>query len=417
MKQKHFGYLNMPASTAQSNSGRSLTRLESWLLESLWRIMHQPPIQIKLWDGTVIGAPGEHCPRLVIKNRKMLWRFLLNPNINFGDGYSGGEIDVEGDMIGLMEAVFSARPSLQDSSWIQRYALNRPRLVRRNTLSGSRDNIQHHYDLGNEFYRMWLDEEMLYTCAYFTDPAISLEAAQIAKMEHVCRKLRLKPGEKVVEAGCGWGALSLYMARHYGVQVKAFNVSRQQIQWARERASHAGLSGQVEFIEDDYRNVSGEFDVFVSVGMLEHVGRDNYAQMGQVIHRCLNSNGRGLLHSIGQLESRPMNGWIEKRIFPGAYPPTLSEMAKLFEPWKLEVVDVENLRLHYAKTLEHWLARFDAHHEQVAAMYDTAFTRAWRLYLVGSIAHFNIGALQLYQLVFNRASNNDIPWTRDYLYH
>jgi cyclopropane-fatty-acyl-phospholipid synthase len=319
-------------------------------------------------------------------------------------------------MVRFMEAVFSSRPSLHESSWVQRYALNRPRLVRQNTLSGSRNNIHHHYDLGNEFYRLWLDEEMLYTCAYFPESDMSLEAAQLAKMEHVCRKLRLKPGEQVVEAGCGWGALSLYMARQYGVHVKAFNVSQEQIQWARQRAENEGLGGQVEFIEDDYRTVSGQFDVFVSVGMLEHVGRDNYAEMGRVINDCLKPDGRGLLHSIGQLESRPMNGWIEKRIFPGAYPPTLSEMTKLFEPWKLEVADVENLRLHYAKTLEHWLERFESHAEKVAAMYDEAFVRAWRLYLVGSIAHFNIGALQLYQVVFNRASNNDLPWSREHLY-
>ncbi|MGD8592679.1 MAG: cyclopropane-fatty-acyl-phospholipid synthase family protein [Gammaproteobacteria bacterium] len=416
MKSKQSGYLNLPANDVKQTVNRSPSRLELWLLESLWRVLQKPPMQLKLWEGTAVGAQSDDVPRLVIKSPKMLWRFLLNPNINFGDGYSAGEIEVEGDLVRFMEAIFSSRPSLHDSNWFQRYALNRPRLVRRNTLGGSRDNIHHHYDLGNDFYRLWLDEEMLYTCAYFPDPEMSLEAAQVAKMEHVCRKLRLRPGEHVVEAGCGWGALSLYMAKHHGVQVKAFNVSQQQMQWARERAQREGLSEQVEFIVDDYRNVSGAFDVFVSIGMLEHVGRDNYAQMGQVIDRCLKRNGRGLVHSIGQLESRPMNGWIEKRIFPGAYPPTLSEIARMFEPWKLEVTDVENLRLHYAKTLEHWLARFESNIEPIAAMYDTSFTRAWRLYLVGSLAHFNIGALQLFQVAFNRATNNDIPWTRASLY-
>jgi len=417
MKQKQFGYLNLPANNkVEQTKKRSPNGTELRLLEFLWRIMQKPKLQLKLWDGTVVGSDEENVPKLVINSPKMLWRFLMNPNISFGDGYSAGEIDVEGDMLHFMEAVFSSRPSLHDSNWIQRYALNRPRLVRRNTLGGSRDNIHHHYDLGNEFYRLWLDEEMLYTCAYFPDPGMSLEAAQIAKMEHVCRKLRLTPGEQVVEAGCGWGALSLYMARRYGVSVKAFNVSREQMQWARERAKREGLANQVEFITDDYRNVSGAFDVFVSVGMLEHVGRENYAEMGHVIDRCLKDQGRGLVHSIGQLESRPMNGWIEKRIFPGAYPPTLSEITKLFEPWKLEVTDVENLRLHYAKTLEHWLARFETHAQQIAMTYDAAFARAWRLYLVGSLAHFNIGALQLYQVVFNRVSNNNLPWSRAHLY-
>ena len=415
MKQKPFAPLNLPAAEIKQQ-GNPANPLEIRLLEFFWKAMRQPPIQIKLWDGTVLGASGEGVPAMVIHSRKTLWRFLLNPNINFGDDYSGGAIDIEGDMVRFMEAVFSSRPTLQQSHWIKRYLLNRPRLVRRNNLGGSRGNISHHYDLGNEFYRLWLDKELLYTCAYFPDPSMTLEAAQMAKMDHVCHKLHLQPGDEVVEAGCGWGALSLHMARRFGVRVKAYNVSKEQIKWARERARQEGLSSQVEFVEDDYRNISGVYDVFVSVGMLEHVGRDNYSHIGEVINRCLKPNGRGLLHSIGQLEPRPMTGWIEKRIFPGAYPPTLSEMIKLFEPWQLAVVDVENLRLHYAKTLQHWLSRFEDHTDQITAMYDPAFTRAWRLYLVGSIAHFNIGALHLYQVVFNRATNNDVPWSRAHLY-
>ena len=159
---------------------------------------------------------------------------------------------------------------------------------------------------------------MLYTCAYFPSPEVSLEEAQTAKMELVCRKLWLKPGETVVEAGCGWGALALYMARHYGVTVKAYNVSREQIRTARERAKAEGLEARVEFIEDDYRTIRGQFDVFASIGMLEHVGANHYRQLGEVIHRCLRPAGRGILHTIGRDYPGRLNAWIERRIFPGA---------------------------------------------------------------------------------------------------
>ena len=163
---------------------------------------------------------------------------------------------------------------------------------------------------------------MAYTCAYYPTAAATLDEAQVAKMDHVCRKLRLQSGETVVEAGCGWGTLALHMARHYGVRVRAFNISREQIAYARERAARAGLSGQVEYVEDDYRNISGRFDAFVSVGMLEHVGVENYETWAAVIRRALGGRGRGLIHSIGRNYPAPLQPWIEKRIFPGAYPPS-----------------------------------------------------------------------------------------------
>jgi cyclopropane-fatty-acyl-phospholipid synthase len=237
-------------------------------------------------------------------------------------------------------------------------------------------------------------------------------------MDLVCRKLRLGPGDKVVEAGCGWGALALHMARHYGAEVKAFNISTEQIRYGRERARAEGLAGRVEFIEDDYRNIRGRFDAFVSVGMLEHVGKEKYAALRAVIDRCLTPEGsRGLLHFIGRDRQRPLNPWIRRRIFPGAYPPTLREALEwIFEPAGLSVLDVENLRLHYARTLVHWLGRFENGVEQVRAMFGEPFVRAWRLYLAGSEAAFATGWMQLFQVVFTRTGENDVPWTRDHLY-
>jgi cyclopropane-fatty-acyl-phospholipid synthase len=245
---------------------------------------------------------------------------------------------------------------------------------------------------------------------------MTIEQAQLAKMEHVCRKLRLKAGDRVVEAGCGWGGLARYMARTHGVTVRAYNISREQVSYARERARREGLDGVVEYVEEDYRNIHGEYDAFVSVGMLEHVGTANYAELGEVIHRALAPTGRGLIHSIGRNRPELMNSWIEKRIFPGAYPPTLREMMEIFEPRAFSVLDIENLRLHYALTLRHWLERFEQQAEHIARMYDEAFVRAWRLYLAGSMAAFTASSLQLFQVVFTRGRNNELAWSRAHVY-
>ena len=232
-------------------------------------------------------------------------------------------------------------------------------------------------------------------------------------MERVCRKLQLKPGDRVVEAGCGWGALALFMASKYGVSVRAFNLSTEQIAYARSRAREEGLGGQVEFVHDDYRNLRGAYDVFVSVGMLEHVGLADYPTLGDVMDRSLGQCGRGLLHFIGRNRPAPLNPWIRKRIFPGAYPPALSEVfERVLEPHGFSVLDIENLRLHYAKTLEHWRERLNDRTGQVQNMFDETFVRAWQLYLAGSQAAFITGSMQLFQLVFARGTSNAIPWTR-----
>jgi cyclopropane-fatty-acyl-phospholipid synthase len=281
-----------------------------------------------------------------------------------------------------------------------------------------RDNVHHHYDLGNEFYRLWLDEQLVYTCAYFESPEQSLERAQVAKMDLVCRKLGLRPGETVIEAGCGWGALALHMARHHGVRVRAYNVSTEQIRWARDRAKREGLSGRVEFLEADYREIDGSCNVFVSVGMLEHVGRANYRELGQALARTLDrERGRGLLHFIGRDRAQPLDPWIRRRIFPGAYAPTLDEATSgVLAPARMSVLDVENLRPHYALTLKHWRERYERAMEEDRIGFDEQFRRTWKLYLAGSEASFRTGWLQLFQVVFAPSGSSAVPWTRAALY-
>jgi cyclopropane-fatty-acyl-phospholipid synthase len=316
-----------------------------------------------------------------------------------------GGIDVEGDLEALLEEVYRVSDAADPRRW---------RLGRHvNDLEAARHNVHHHYDLGNEFYRLWLDADLVYTCACFQTPDATLQEAQVAKMDLVCRKLHLRPGDHVVEAGCGWGALALHMARHYGVTVRAYNCSREQIAYARARAAREGLQGRVTFVEDDYRAIEGAADVFVSVGMLEHVGLADYPTLGRVIARTLTVDGRAFLHFIGRNSPAPLNAWIRRRIFPGAYAPTLGEVCQgVLEPQGFSLLDVENLRLHYALTLDHWRRRFEEAVDDVRALFDEPFVRAWRLYLAGSQASFRTGALQLFQIVFARGTSNAIPWRR-----
>ena len=257
---------------------------------------------------------------------------------------------------------------------------------------------------------------MVYSGAYFAEPAMTLDDAQRAKLDYVCRKLWLRPGRDGGRDRRRLGALALLMARDYGVTVKSFNISKPQLAFARRRAKAEGLDSRVEFIEDDYRNITGRFDALVSLGMLEHVGAAHYREFGRVADRCLGPAGRGLIQSIGQDQRSETSSWIERRIFPGAYPPTLRQMTDIFEPPGFSILDVENLRLHYAKTLRHWLDRFEASAGRVAAMFDRRFVRTWRLYLAGSCAAFTAGGLQLFQVVFARPGVNAIPWTRSRLY-
>lgn len=409
--------LNLPLQSTHVD--RAPHTHERWLVATLLRMAGSPPIRFRLWNDDVI-EPSEQPARftLHLADPKALYALVANPNLAFGDLYSAGRLDIEGDLSDLMETLYRTIHQAQQKwpRWLE--ALWRNHAPRAAGFSEARENIHHHYDLGNDFYRLWLDQaEMQYTCAYYERPDLSLEQAQLAKLEHVCRKLRLKPGMTVVEAGCGWGGLARYMARHYGVKVHAYNISREQTVYAREQARKQGLDTLIDYIEDDYRNIKGQYDAFVSIGMLEHVGKENYFALAETIKRSLKPKGIALIHSIGRNQPMLMNTWIEKRIFPGAYPPSIGEFMALCEHGDFSVLDVENLRLHYARTLNAWIERFDAAEEAICNMHDEYFTRAWRMYLAGSVAAFRAGSLQLFQVVFTHGDNNELPATRQDLYH
>jgi len=390
----------------------SESKIDRALLGLLRSLIKPAPLRLALGTPPSAVTPiSSATPTVWIRDRRTLLALLRHPQMNFGDLYSAGKIQVEGDLVDLM-----VRASAMPETVVSRFLSRVTAWFQANTLRGSRRNIHHHYDLSNDFYKLWLDPEMLYTCAYFPDENAGISEAQTAKMDLVCRKLWLKPGETVVEAGCGWGAMALHMARNYGVKVRAFNISHEQIAFARDRAAREGMSDRVEFVEDDYRNISGHYDVFVSIGMLEHVGKSNYPEFSRVIQRSIGDAGRGLLHFIGRNRPRLLNAWIRRRIFPGGYPPTLRDVADIFEPHDYAVLDVENLRQHYARTLEYWLSAYERHFDEVVARFDMTFARMWRLYLAGSAAAFHAGGLQLFQVLFAGRKCASQPWTRARLF-
>ena len=369
--------------------------LEARLLRRLLRQLGNPPIEFNLrWSGERVApagvSPVEH---VRIADRRTLFGLLLDPQIRFGDAYCSRPNRCRRGSGRISQPRCSRYSALwiSGTSIVSRLAghLHRPR---RNTLAGSRENIHRHYDLGNDFYALWLGETMAYTCAYYPTAQATLEQAQVAKMDHVCRKLRLSAADSVVEAGCGWGSLALHIAEPLWRQSAGF----QHLQGAdrvrapaRPRAGPGG-SGRVhrgrlpQHQRDPTTCSSRSACSNTSAG-------ENYPELGRVVQRSLTADGRGLIHSIGRNRPEPLHPWIERRIFPGAYPPSLGEMMQIFEPSSLSVLDVENIRLHYALTLRHWLERYEAAMESVRAMFDETFVRMWRLYLAGSIAAFETG--------------------------
>jgi cyclopropane-fatty-acyl-phospholipid synthase len=374
-------------------------------------------VRFELADGTAIGAErAAAVATLRFGDVRAPIALALDPDLALGDLYTSGRIEIEGSLVELL-ARTDRSPSNQGLAGAVR------RLLRigetgawRQALGRAAGNARHHYDVGNDFYALWLDDRMVYTCAYFQRPELTLEEAQLAKLDHVCRKLRLRPGQRVLELGCGWGALAIHMARRHGVSVRAYNVSREQVAWAREEAEKQGVAARVEFVLDDYRNASGRYDALASVGMLEHVGPGHYEELGRVIARTLAPEGLGLIHTIGRSRPQPLNRWVATRIFPNAHPPALSEMMRIFEPQDFAVLDVENLRRHYELTARHWLDRYQHHRRLIAERVPAQTVRAFELYLAGTVAAFRCAWMCLYQVVFSRAKNDAIPWTRADLY-
>ena len=362
---------------------------------------------------------GEPSLTVRVTDRKLLFDLARNPRLALGEAYMDGRLIVEdGTILDLMRLIVGAN-RWEDKS-PGRAALNKGKrpwkaLFRRNPADVSRRNVAHHYDVGNDLYRLFLDDDLQYSCAYYTDPANSLDQAQSDKKAHIAAKLYLKPGQRVLDIGCGWGGTALYLHRVAGVDVLGITLSEEQLKVARDRAEQAGVADKVRFELIDYRAVEGRFDRIVSVGMFEHVGAAHFDEFFAKCRELLTDDGVMLLHTIGKFgKSSSPDPFTDKYIFPGYHLPSLSSMCAASERARLITSDVETLRLHYAYTLGAWFDRTERAKAKIVAMYDERFFRLWEFYLAGALVGFESGTMCNYQIQYIR-DRRALPITRDFM--
>ena len=358
-----------------------------------------------------------------IHSRKALLAILINPRLNFGEAWVSGELTIEQGTLYDLMTLFSINGNLPRKgldSIMGAVNFIRRRTGQINPIKKSKSNVAHHYDLSNDFYSLWLDDDMQYSCAYFREASVSLAQAQRDKKAHIASKLKLEPEMRVLDIGSGWGGMAMTLARDYGVHVLGVTLSEQQLKLAQSRAEKAGLSHLVRFELRDYRHLkeqfAGKFDRIVSVGMFEHVGLPQYPIFFDHVRQLLTDDGIALLHTIGRNDGPGFtNAWIRKYIFPGGYSPALSEVTQVIEQSRLHLADVEVLRLHYAYTLRHWHQNFVKIRSKVREQFDEQFVRMWEFYLIGSEMAFRHGGHVVYQFQLSKQLET-VPLTRDYLY-
>ena len=364
------------------------------------------------------GGPGPS-QTIRLHDRSLHWRLLLNPKLAFGEAWMDEKITCEDgtiydvlDLLGRNLAHLEQHPS---QAWREKLGRLARLLHSYNPVGRSRRNVAHHYDLSGALYDLFLDKDRQYSCAYFGSDNDNLETAQANKKLHLAAKLRLEPGQKLLDIGSGWGGLALYLARIAGVDATGVTLSTEQHKMSQERAAAAGLSDRVRFFLRDYREQPGPFERIVSVGMFEHVGAAHYREYFRKVKELLTDDGIMLLHSIGRMEPPgSTNPWLRKYIFPGGYTPALSEVLRAVEDAGLWVTDMEILRLHYASTLREWRRRFAVNRQKVEALYDARFCRMWDFYLAGCEVAFRYMNQMVFQLQLTKRQDA-VPLTRDYI--
>ncbi len=370
------------------------------------------------------GTPEPGFPEVTIRfaDRGVALAIARNPALGAGESFMDGRLVIEeGDVRDLVELLTRNDPWEAGQNNLEPGLVSRGvgavklRLDRINMERRSKRNVAHHYDLSGRLYDLFLDRDKQYSCAYFTDPANTLEQAQEAKLAHIAAKLALRPGMRVLDIGCGWGGMALYLHKHFDVDVLGVTLSEEQLKVARERAAAAGVADRVRFELIDYRRVTGSFDRIVSVGMFEHVGPPQYRTFFRKCRDLLADEGVMLLHTIGRMGGPGItDDWTAKYIFPGGYNPALSEIVTAYEGLRLFPTDIEVLRVHYAWTLDHWYDRTVAAKDAIVALYDERFYRMWTFYLAGAAAAFRNGGLCNYQVQLAKGRTS-LPLTRDYM--
>ena len=386
------------------------------IVKSIAEHLSDRPFDLEYWDGEIIKY-GEGDPefKLIIKNFPSKKELLADPSVALGEAYMKGDIDIEGDLQKFFESIIRNKDSFMNKNTVFRLASK----IKAPSLMKSKKDIAHHYDIGNDFYSLWLDKTMSYSCGYFKSPTDTLYDAQMNKIHHILKKLNLKEGQHLLDIGCGWGYLIIEAAKLYKVKALGITLSEEQFKKAKERIKQEGLEDLVDVQLMDYRNLEKsnlEFDRIVSVGMAEHVGHTNLPLFFKNVDSVLKESGLFLLHNITNLVETEGNKWITTYIFPGGYLPTLREELNIAADINFRTLDVESLRLHYMKTLEEWCKNFMNHLNEERDMFDDEFLRMWHLYLATCAAAFHYWDIDIHQILFSKGINNTLPMTRKYLY-
>jgi cyclopropane-fatty-acyl-phospholipid synthase len=375
--------------------------LERWMMDqALSRLIKRGGLSVWYWDGTSVnyGPNPNRDVTVVFKTPAACRKVLLGGTVGLGEAYSEGSLDIEGPIEDLQKVMFDNIDSTRWFDFARQLAPNTA-----NRKATQQRQIQHHYDVGNDFYKMWLDESMTYSCAYFRDENDSLEVAQEQKRAHILRKLQLKPGMRVLDIGSGWGHLIADAVTKHDVEGVGITLSQEQLRHCREMVRERGLEGRLRFELINYQDLaagSERFDRIVSVGMFEHVGKGNHGEYFKSIKRMLKPDGLSLLHTISTDKEWETNAWVDKYIFPGGYLPSARSVVAQLPEYGFSFLDYENLRMHYAMTLAEWHRRFEAHKADVIAMHDERFYRMWKLYLAMCAGAFKWRLLNLSQVVF-----------------
>ena len=387
-------------------------KLEDNLMIQFLKKFDENPFLIKINGKEVLVGEGE--PTFVVRFNKSLdiKELRRSTSLALGEAYMRGDIEVEGDLFQALDQLLGQ----MDKFSLDKSALKKL-IFTSNSKKNQKDEVSSHYDIGNDFYRLWLDDTLSYSCGYFKNPDDTLYDAQVNKVDYILEKLYLKEGMSLLDIGCGWGFLLIEAAKKYGINGVGITLSLEQHKKFSERIAEEGLEGQLTAELMDYRDLpkyGKTFDRIVSVGMVEHVGRDNYDLFLSCADKVLNPKGLFLLHYISALEEHPGDPWIKKYIFPGGMIPSLREMISLAASRRFYVIDVESLRRHYTKTLLCWDKSFREHLDEVREMFDDEFIRMWDLYLCSCAATFHNGIIDLSQILMTKGVNNDLPMTRWY---
>lgn len=391
--------------------------IESRLLEKAFDAYQGAGFTIKLdYSGkTMRFGVGASAFTIHFVTRSAFIDLVVKGDLGFVDAYVDEKITVDGDLVAALGLGSNPKFAMPGYWWINHLLGRVYTMLNPDDRDNAKRNVQRHYDLGNEFYSLWLDQNMQYTCAFFNSPGQGLDDAQENKMAYICRKLELEPGMTMLELGCGWGGFAMYAAKNFDVKVTALNISHEQVKYARERAARQGMD--IDFLEADYREVRGVYDRVSVIGMVEHVGEGNYGELAGVVNDHLRDGGLTLWHFISRVQPKPTDPFSAKYIFPGGHIPALSEVLPAIENNNLMVLDIDNLRLHYANTLLHWRSNYLEHITRVIKMYDVRFSRMWDLYLAGSASSFIYGELTLAQVLMAKGRQKKLLINRDSFLH